>query len=110
MLTKKNFVITFFIILSIPVKVLYAQDDTFEGYSFDDEFDKKPPYFALAFGINANFNIINFDAFNNRVPYGASNDILFDGPLVGMEINFFSAIAPIINNARIGLSYQSGKK
>ncbi len=104
------------VVLFITTNVLFltpnikAQDDEFENYAFDDNKKEKHPYFALSFGVNANFLFMNYDEINKK--FSCENELCdkcdnlsFSGPIVGAELNFFTAMSPFINNARLGISY-----
>ena len=100
--------------------VLLSQDDEFENYQFDDnKSSSKIPYFALSFGGTASFLFMNYDDINSKhLPKVLSTaetqtwkDIFgeeFSGPMLTFGFNFFTALSPLVNNARLGVSYQSG--
>jgi len=87
----------------------FSQDDEFENYRFDDDktSSQKTPYFALSFGETASFLFMNYDEINSK--NNVFNDE-FSGPMLTWGFNFFTALSPLINNARLGVSYQTGSK
>ena len=91
--------------------VVSAQDDEFENYTFDDNDTQKLPYFALSFGGNIHSLFMKYDEINKKL---GNSDIMkelqFSGPIFGWGINFFSAISPLLNNTRVGISYFSGNQ
>jgi hypothetical protein len=91
--------------------VLLAQDDEFENYSFDDNESPKLPYFALSFGGNAHFLFMKYDDINKKpgiMEY--EEDLKFSGPIICFGFDFFSAMSPLVNNARIGITYSAGSQ
>jgi hypothetical protein len=94
----------------------FSQDDDFENYRFDDDktSNQKTPYFALSFGGTASFLFMNYDDINSRlkcsdptckVLHPSLEALEFSGPIVGLGFNFFTALSPLVNNARLGISY-----
>jgi len=45
-----------------------------------------------------------------EIPTWDNKDMVFSGPLIGWSFNLFSALSPLLNNARVGFSYQSGSQ
>jgi len=88
-----------------------AQDDEFENYAFDDNKADKTPYFALSFGWNANFLFMNYDEINKRLwSPGVVDKLGFSGPVFGSRLDFFTAMSPLVNNARLGVNYFWGSQ
>jgi hypothetical protein len=116
-MNKKILFLTFFL-FAICSSFGFSQDDNFEDYQFDDDATSsaKQPYFALSVGGTASFLFMNYDDINkklwNGVSYADNNEhnLTFDGPLVSWGFDFFTALSPLINNARLGISYQTGSK
>ncbi|MDR0927483.1 MAG: hypothetical protein LBO69_06930 [Ignavibacteria bacterium] len=112
----KFFTLLLLLAISFP---LFAQDDDFENYSFDDNSEPtKLPYFALSIGGTSSFLFMDYDDINKK-PFhnGATNnlwkDVLddeFSGPMVCWGFDFFTALSPLLNNFRIGINYETGSK
>ena len=123
----------FLSITYLPITVLtlivfsysvFSQDDEFENYRFDDDkaSTQKTPYFSLSFGGTVSFLFMNYDDINSKlkcqVPackvlhpsLDALDALEFSGPIVGLGFNFFTALSPLVNNARLGVSYKTGSK
>jgi len=111
-------VVSAFVLLTVPT---FSQDDDFENYSFDDEqvSNQKQPYFALSVGGTVSLLFMNYDDINSKpFVYNSGNisswkdfwDEEFSGPMITVGFNLFSAMSPLVNNARLGISYQSGSK
>lgn len=95
----------------LSCNLIFAQDDEFENYAFDDNETQKSPYFALSFGGNTHFLFMNYDEINKKLGIReVSNKLNFSGPIFGWGFNFFSAMSPLVNNARIGINYFSGNQ
>ena len=95
----------------LSCSVLMAQDDEFENYAFDDNETQKNPYFALSFGGNFHFLFMDYNEINKKFSDCDCYDALkFSGPITGWGFNFFTAMSPLVNNARIGISYFSGSQ
>jgi len=99
----------------------FSQDDDFENYRFDDDkvSTQKTPYFALSFGVTTSFLFMNYDDINSKlkcsdptckVLHYSLDALDFSGPVVGLGFNFFTALSPLVNNARLGVSYFSGSQ
>jgi hypothetical protein len=99
---------------------MFAQDDNFEDYQFDDSTaldEAKQPYFALALGGTASFLFANYDDINAQgLPsnlhwdnfYG--EDVTFSGPTMMWGFDVFTALSPLLNNTRLGISYKAGSQ
>jgi len=98
------------IAILLPSNILLSQDNEFENYAFDDNDKQKLPYFALSFGINANFLFMNYDEINKKSSIIHTDPLHFSGPVIGWGFDFFSAMSPLVNNARVGISYFSGSQ
>ena len=108
--------VLFFIpaLFSIPA---FSQDNDFENYSFDDDqvSNQKQPYFALSVGGTASLLFMKYDDINTKPLHNGKfwQDYLdedFSGPMLTFGFNFFTAMSPLVNNARLGVSYQGGSK
>jgi hypothetical protein len=113
-MNKKILFLTLFL-FAILSSFAFAQDDSFEDYQFEDDATSsaKQPYFALSFGGTSSFLFMKYDDINKKLNWSNDNhsidqQMAFDGPLVSWGFDFFTALSPLINNARLGISYQSG--
>ena len=97
----------------------FSQDNEFESYMFDDDkaSTQKTPYFALSFGVTTSFLFMNYDDINSKPLPKTSleaeswKDVFgkeFSGQMRTIGFNFFTALSPLVNNARLGVSYQTG--
>lgn len=98
------------------VTFLVAQDYEFEDYDFSSS-DKATaqPYFALSFGGTASFQFMDYDALNEHLGKLLVGSQIadvpdIDGQFMSYGFNFFTALSPLINNARLGISYQTGSR
>lgn len=111
-----------FALFSAPI---FSQDEEFEDYQFDDyeANEQKTPYFALSLGGNFSFLFMDYAAINSKQIAADflnidSEDFTwkeiygeeFSGPMLTYGFNFFTAMSPLVNNARIGITYQRGSK
>ena len=103
--------ISIVVVSLLSANVIMAQDDEFENYAFDDDKAQKTPYFALSVGGNAHFLFMDYNEINKKIGNSEiAKNLHFSGPIIGLGFDFFSAMSPLVNNARIGISYFSGKQ
>ncbi len=100
-----------FLLLTSYSYALSAQDDRLNDFSFEDEqmAEPKQPYFALSAGLTGNFLFMNYDDINAKFTQPMELDN-FKGPMFMFGFDVFTALSPIINNARLGITYHSGSK
>ncbi len=103
----KKFFVLFALLLSVAV--LKAQDDDFEGFSFDTEplRSEKSPYFAVGAGYQYSFLFLNYDDLNKYAKNIDLDD--FDGIFYVGGIHGFTGLV-IVPNLRLGFFGISGSK
>ncbi|MPM97304.1 hypothetical protein SDC9_144477 [bioreactor metagenome] len=115
---SKNFLLVILFVFAFVSYPVFSQDDKVEDYSWENENDnteQKTPYFALSFGANASFLFMKYDDINHKPLPGSLSwkellDKEFSGPMISYGFNFFTALSPLVNNARLGVSYQNGSR
>jgi hypothetical protein len=109
--TKNYYIVTILLILTnivLQSPNIKAQDDEFENYAFDDNKKEKHPYFALGIGANLCFSFMNYEEINKKMVI--PDKLNFDGPIIGYKIDFCTAMSPLVNNMRVGVSYYWGNQ
>ena len=65
----------------------------------------------MSFGLNAHFLFMDYNDINNKLGISKISDNLkFSGRIIGWGFDFFTAMSPLVNNARIGISHFSGSQ